>query len=429
MPIALRSRGKAGFKPSQDFIDNINNFGLRMHSFVASPDKPTAVCGMTMYQTFLMAGAGSSDRANEVFFKALGLHQDDFEEEAGLVMQLDGYCKSDTLFQLASSRSAWYHPELVLDRRWAQKIGRALGAKYAPLRVEEANEFVESKTMGKIPDAVLPDSSDVVDNLQRTALMLITSLAFRAIWEEPFDVVSTFVCQFNTFAGGLKVCSMMHKKAVMDYMEDKAMQVCVLPYMTDDLSVDEPERSSLHKSAPKPIWRAAVILPKEIGFAALKDMLFNFSQPESAIRTLITKSGPKSTLEKDTVELLLPRFVLRLRLDMSDTVGILNLTEAFTKNSQRKCYADSPLSAYINHEVFIEVNENGTEMPSTFNVGSGQKLRIETHRAIVANRPFLFLVFDELTKLVLFSAAVCEPSQQNLIEEDSDSDSSEEMSD
>jgi serine protease inhibitor len=61
----------------------------------------------------------------------------------------------------------------------------------------------------------------------------------------------------------------------------------------------------------------------------------------------------------------------------------------------------------VTHDVFIEVNEEGTEMAATTVVGKKKRRKVETVEMRV-DRPFLFLVFDGRTGLVLCSVVVSE---------------------
>jgi serine protease inhibitor len=108
--------------------------------------------------------------------------------------------------------------------------------------------------------------------------MLITFLYFKAKWQNPFDKMRTFEkSDFHTFDWKTQTCAMMSKVDRMEYVEDKTMQACFLPYQNE-------------AGGSGPQWKAAIILPKGSGMDAMRGILTKFSKNPD-ILTKLLKGG------------------------------------------------------------------------------------------------------------------------------------------
>jgi serine protease inhibitor len=206
----------------------------------------------------------------------------------------------------------------------------------------------------------------------------------------------------------------------LQYKDDKLAQICTLPYKADGNSVDigpsscdsnsisVEDFSGANPTGPSgsssPQWNAAIILPKEPGLPAMQEILSTFSASTFSISTLLP--GKSKT---DRVSLFLPRFTLKLHHDLNPFLATLGLGPAFKPSLDFAPISNSGelLINRVTHDVFIEVNEEGTEMAATTVVGKKKRRRVETVEMRV-DRPFLFLVFDGRTGLVLCSVVVSE---------------------
>ena len=162
-----------------------------------------------------------------------------------------------------------------------------------------------------------------------------------------------------------QTCSLMHKCDQMEYFKDAKSQVVVLPYKS---------------AAQGPKWKAAVILPKQRGIEALRSLLTSLNSSPEALRNLVVGSVDRSTSSglssmrsrvfspahgrSKMVYLFLPRFSLRLNLDLIPPLSSLGLGPAFApSNVFEPISKNRPLViSHATHDLFIEVNEEGREM-------------------------------------------------------------------
>lgn len=337
-----------------------------------------------------MAAAGSQGETLAAFAKVLGFNAEKAEQLVTNIAQLDRYCKSNPAVELSTAGSVWHQRGLPLGKRWMAVMDNELRAKFGPLDADAMNDFVARETKGKIKDIITAEA--LVDSV----LVLITCLYFKAKWADPFVKSRTSPAPFYTYGGGILTCSMMRRTGYMQYTEDGAFQVCILPYQT------EPSSSAC------PQWKAAIILPKARGLSPMKELISLLAGSDGAVHSLLD-----SPLGKAYVDLALPRFTLRLTLLLKGPLGSLGLEPAFQPSSDFTPLSDSgPLFiSSVSHDLFIEVNETGTEMAAVTVAHFGRSMRPKGIEMRV-DRPFLFLIFDDLTKLILGSAVISEVAHE-----------------
>ena len=118
---------------------------------------------------------------------------------------------------------------------------------------------------------------------------------------------------------------------------------------------------------------------------------------------------------KEKVEVTLPRFKLESQLDLVEPLMQLGMTDMFgstadfsgmTGGTNKGLYVSE-----IVQKAFVEVNEEGTEAAAaTAAVMMGRSRQPEPEQ-FTCDRPFMFLIRDNLTGMILFSGHVTDPSK------------------
>ena len=118
---------------------------------------------------------------------------------------------------------------------------------------------------------------------------------------------------------------------------------------------------------------------------------------------------------KEKVEVTLPRFKLESKLDLVEPLKQLGMTDMFgstadfsgmTGGTNKGLYVSE-----IVQKAFVEVNEEGTEAAAaTAAVMMGRSRQPEPEQ-FTCDRPFMFLIRDNLTGMILFSGHVTDPSK------------------
>jgi serpin B len=117
------------------------------------------------------------------------------------------------------------------------------------------------------------------------------------------------------------------------------------------------------------------------------------------------------------VEVQVPRFAFKSRYLVNDTLAALGVKTLFDDDradlsgisTEKPFYVDS-----IVHEALVEVDEEGTTAAAVtggaFGAGSSSTPRPILFRA---DRPFLFLIRDERTGIILFLGRMARPTEAN----------------
>ncbi|KGY14930.1 hypothetical protein PABG_12207 [Paracoccidioides brasiliensis Pb03] len=191
-------------------------------------------------------------------------------------------------------------------------------------------------------------------------------------------------------------CHMMHRTSEILYWEDNIAQM----------------------SDASPTWNATIILPKTPGAGSVLAILAPFSASPSTLRSLLvtshsdTASGQPWSLKPTFLHLSLPRFTLKQSTDISEPLFNLGLRPICRPSADFAPISRSQ-PAYvtnIKHDLFVEVNEEGTEVAAVTSLGvfGGAASAMRVPVAMRVDRPFLFVVFDAGTGVVLCSSVVSE---------------------
>lgn len=377
---------------SPDVVRHVNKLGFQLQYLTVNDKESSGICAINVYHCLMMVAAGSTGKTMAAFSTALGFLQASLYEAADYTVKLNHYLKTNGSVELSSAGSVWYKENLLLEEKWRETVETVFGATVAPMKLAPMNEFVEKETQGNIKQLV---TKREVDN---AVLMLITCLYFKAKWATPFATSMTDrSATFYPFDNGKsQTCSMMHRVDDMDYREDPRMQVCVLPYRS----------TGGESNTPTPIWKAAIILPKTPGLSAMKDILHSTSESLSALHNLLigtTQATHKPPQQK--LNLYLPSFKQNVKLDLKEPLIALGLSPAFTPSSDFEPMTKGPMMINaVTHNLVIAVDEEGTEMAAATKVTLSRSRKTVTEMRV--NRPFLFVVFDEVSNLVLCSVIV-----------------------
>ena len=87
------------------------------------------------------------------------------------------------------------------------------------------------------------------------------------------------------------------------------------------------------------------------------------------------------------------------------------MTEAFTARANLSGMADNAYIGEIFHKTALKVGKEGTKAAAaTAMAMCGTAAQIDPFKTLVANRPFLCVIFDKPTGAILFAGAVENPT-------------------
>lgn len=259
--------------------------------------------------------------------------------------------------------------KITLQKEFTQKAGEVHVLPSTPESKEVINTWYKEKTAGRIPS--LLDSLD-----PQTKLVIGNAVYFKAKWRNPFDKTRTENKPFHDINGKTSEIPMMCREAEYEYYKGEHYAAVRIPY-ENDLSM-------------------LVILPDEkFDFKAFRK---NFGA------TVL--GGYEKACDYRIVKLSFPRFEEKSEFDLVPQLKTLGITDAFDKDKSdfSAMVKDTELHiGLVRQKVNIIVNEEGTEAAAATGVGILMKAGAPLPPVeFTVDRPFLYLIQDDATGLVLF---------------------------
>jgi len=237
------------------------------------------------------------------------------------------------------------------------------------------NDWVSGETNDRIPELI---PSGVLDS--QTLLVLTNTVYLLADWAFPFDGEATADGPFTRLDGSTVTVPFMHQQFNTGYAAGDGWQAVDLAYAGEQVAM-------------------LLVVPDE--------RLYH--QVEAAAATLFGEA--RAALTSAEVDLALPRFELRTQASLAEALRSLGMVDAFDGGAA-DFSAISEGGLFISdviHEVFVAVNEAGTEAAAATAVVMARGLP-PIPVALTVDRPFLFWLYDRPTGSVLFMGRVLDPS-------------------
>ncbi|KAI8548745.1 hypothetical protein RHMOL_Rhmol07G0297500 [Rhododendron molle] len=252
----------------------------------------------------------------------------------------------------------------------------------------EVNQWAEKETNGLIKE-VLPSGS--VD--ASTKLIFANALYFKGAWTAKFDASKTKDQEFHLLNGSsVQVPFMTSKKKQLVRAFD-GFKVLGLPYKQGE----DKRRFSMYFFLPN-----------------AKDGLSALMEKVSSESGFLDRHLPYQEVEVG--EFRIPKFKISFGFEASKVLKGLGLVLPFSGGEGLTEMVDSPTvgrNLYVSsifHKSFIEVNEEGTEAAAaSAAVVKLRGLSIPEKIDFVADRPFLFVIREDMTGVVLFIGHVLNP--------------------
>jgi serpin B len=236
----------------------------------------------------------------------------------------------------------------------------------------DINTWVEDKTNNKIKD-IIPDGMLG----SSTRLVLTNAIYFKGDWLMEFDSDNTHDADFYLDDGTTTtVDMMMNTKEDFGYYENDDVQVLEMLYKGEDLSM-------------------LAILPKEGKVDLTLDNLEEW----------------RSGLIEQDVNVYFPKFTFETKYFMKDMLIDMGMVDAFSNNADFSGMdgTEELLIDNVIHQAFVEVDEKGTEAAAATAVMVISE-SVSDYKEFRANQPFIFIIQDRETGMILFMGEVEDPS-------------------
>lgn len=240
--------------------------------------------------------------------------------------------------------------------------------------VQEINNWVKLKTNGQIKK--LLDSID-----ESTAISLLNAVYFKGVWKTQFDPRNTRLNVF--FNNGLEservMVPMMYLSEVLPLARLRSSRALELPYKSEDISM-------------------VIILPDDMnGLARLEEEL-----------TPNMIADIRKQTDKTKVQVTLPKFKVEYGKTLNTVLQELGIRNAFEDSANLSGISKfGPLAvSQVLFKAVIEVDEQGSEASSVTGVFVHTRTSDSRKEQFVVNHPFLFVIVDRKSGLVLFQGRV-----------------------
>jgi serpin B len=253
------------------------------------------------------------------------------------------------------------------------------------------NDWAAEKTRDKISEVVAPDEVNT-----QTRLVLASAVYFKGQWDQAFDPSRTEPAAFYLTADDKIDVPMMHQSPRFAYGQQDGVRILIMPYRGDELSM-------------------ALFLPDKIdGLSALEEQLdvaalsrWLDSAAENVVRLPV--SIPKFKFDdSNDVEAALKRLGMLTTFDPTAAdLSRIDGVRPTAANAGDRLFVDR-----IRQRAMIEVNEEGTEAAAVTTIAKTETSK-EPRDApkFHADHPFLFLIRENSTGLILFLGRVVDPSK------------------
>ena len=280
---------------------------------------------------------------------------------------------------------------------YVEKTKAAFGAPVEPLDFKKSpepsrvriNRWVESKTERRIKDLIPPRAVE-----PDTRLVLVNAIYFLGDWDDPFDYGETRPAPFHLTASEKKDVPTMHHESVFRFAQKSDVTALEVPYKGGALSM-------------------LLLIPYDIEGLASVERGLNPQKLDALV----------SELREDWIALALPKFEVSPgeSLSLGEDLKAMGMSLAFDRNkADFTGIADPPnpadrlVLAKVFHKAFVRVDEKGTEAAAAtaaqgVAAGAGPG---GGPRRVYVDRPFLFLIRDNASGLILFLGRVSDPRRR-----------------
>ncbi|XP_031484554.1 serpin-ZXA-like [Nymphaea colorata] len=353
---------------------------------------------LTLHIALSMVAAGSKGRTGDQILSFLRARTN--EELNSLSAQIVSLILADgsTLGgpTLSSANGVWVDESMPLKPAFAEIVKGVYGAEAKAvdfqtkaIEVEnEVNSWAEGQTNGLIKE-LLPSGS--VNNLTR--LILANALYFKGAWKDKFDASVTKEGSFYPLSGESVQVMFMTSSKKQFVAAFPGFKVLKLPY---------------GQGEDKRLFSMYLFLPDE------RNGLHNLVEKVGSDLDFINRHLPSNKVSVG--QFMIPKFKISYGFEASGVLKQMGLFLPFSGEAELTEMVDSPLGnklsvSSIFHKSFIEVNEEGTEAASATAAVVMLRSAMMPQPPIdfVADHPFLFLIREELTGVLLFVGHVLNP--------------------
>ncbi|CAL9095850.1 unnamed protein product [Musa textilis] len=378
-------------------------FALRLAKQVgteAARDVNLAFSPLSVHLVLSLLAAGSKGRTLDQILSFLGLGDSGgvtdlnaLSSQVVAVVLADGSARGGP--RVSSANGVFFDSSLLLKPSFKEIVTQIFRADtkivdFQTKAVEvtnEVNSWVENITAGLIKE-LLPSGS--VDN--NTRLVLGNALYFKGSWNEKFDSSQTNDSEFHLLNGTSVQVPFMSSKKHQYLCSYDGFKVLRLPYKQGE---------------DARLFSMYIFLPDA------RDGLWSLQEKLKSKSEFLTHRLPMTKVAVGKFKL--PKFKISFGFEASAVLKSSGLALPFSADADLSEVADSSVgrSLYVSsvfHKSFIEVNEEGTEAAAAAAAVVALRSLPIGPLDFEADSPFIFIIREDMTGVVLFAGHVLNPS-------------------
>lgn len=364
-------------KVGQDVVEGNSQFAFDLFKRLNSEDEDESIfiSPLSISTALTMTYNGAESSTKEAMEKTLGFKDLDRdlvnESYSNLLKYLQ---KADKKVELNIANSIWIRQGQELNEDFLADNKLNFNAEITTLdfsddsAVNTINRWIDKATKGKIDKMLEPPiDPDVI-------MYLINAIYFKGEWSKQFDPARTYNGTFRKLDGSEETVQMMSLQDKVFYAEGDDYKAVRLPYGNGKMSM-------------------YAILPSE-------SIDINKFIEDMTVEKW--KDIRASLAETDDVLVQIPKFKLEYGIkDLNDSLEYLGMGEALSEKADFSGIREDIYISRVLHKAVIEVNEEGSKAAGVTVVEMKEAGAAEPI-TFIADRPFMFIIADELTGSLIF---------------------------
>jgi serpin B len=366
----------------------MNDFTTASYYQLTGGDANLILSPFNIATALSMALAGASGQTASEIQSVLRLHYDaTYHAALGTLLgdlDQDGNTAGN---ELHTANGLWVQKGFAILPAFENTLSNSYHAPLTPLDFlanpdaarARINRWTEEHTKEKIKDLLGPGAVT-----SGTRLVLTSAIYFYGKWQDPFMTSRTQPAPFTLPAGATIQANFINQTAHFGYAETPSAQILEMPYAGTGMAFD-------------------VLLPRTL--AGLHDV-------EKSL-TLASLTDWLDKLAVKHVQVSLPKFRAESEFSLRKTLSTMGMPTAFTGMADfsgidpKRGLAISE----VVHKAFVDVSEQGTEAAAATGIAMHATAMRMPEQTIVfrADHPFVFLIRDTRTGVVLFIGRLMNP--------------------
>ncbi|KAM6274310.1 protein Z-dependent protease inhibitor [Porphyrio hochstetteri] len=370
-----------------NFTEKTANFGFNLYRKIAMTHDNNVIISplsvSTLMTAYMLAAKGETRRQ---IVKGLNLHtwkgKADRHHLPALFKQLKDNITMNEELLLVQGTLSFIQEDLTLKESFLNLSKEYFDMEFQKVDFQNftqakhvINQNINKRTKGKIPE--------LFEELDRhNRLLLVNYIVFKGKWVYPFNSKFTEIETFHINKYRSVQVPMMFKSDKINSTFDENLRCTVIKL---------PYKGKAHMLIAIP--------EKEGDYISLEDHLTT-ELVESWLGNMNTRK----------VDISFPKFKLEQKYKMKKLLHALGMKNLFTSTADLSHLTDQghvKVSQVVQKAV-IEVDEEGTEATAA----SGSEITAFTIPPVIkVDRPFLFMIFEETFKTLLFIGRVVDPTE------------------